>query len=402
MGVHFMRNNNFFRGVSYSLILEFACGSLSFFSQTVWADEVGLVNALTAINLSKLQALSAYGLTAGGWASVGYTFNPSHPANRSNGPVQFNNRANELHLHQLGLFLEKPLDYNQHHWQIGGRFEFMFGTDTPNSQATGHWDNNLIDANSLRFYDIALPQAYLEVFAPFGNGITTKLGHFYSIIGYESVASPPNLFVSHSYSMKSSPFTMTGVLTSYTVHETLTIQAGAVTGGDNLDQHAGAWSVLGGINLSDQNHTRNLSFSILDGEIDDTQSSHLTYIYSMFHQALTEKWHFILQHDYGFQQNAREGQNAAWYSLVNYLYYEVTPEWTAAIRAEWFRDEDGTRFAFLPGSYYALSATINWKPYTWLTLRPEIRYDWAAGLKPFKDETRDQQLLLAIDAVVRF
>jgi hypothetical protein len=372
---------------------------LSTLSQSVLAEESGLVNTLTG---SQWHNLKSYDLNVGGWASFGYTFNPSRPLDRSNGSVQFNNRANEFHLHQLGLFIEKQIDRSNQKWQIGGRFEFMFGTDTPNTQASGHWDNNLVDSNSIRFYDIALPQAYLEIFAPYGKGVGAKLGHFYSIIGYESVPSPPNLFVSHSYSMKSSPFTMTGVLTSYPVNDLLTVQLGAVTGADNLDQYAGAWSFLGGFNLSNLSHTRDLTFSILDGDIDDTQPSHLTYGYVMFHQAFAEQWHFILQHDYGFQQNARDGQNAEWYSLVNYLSYDISPKWTAGLRTEWFHDDDGTRFASLPGSYYALSATINWKPSAWLTLRPEIRYDWASGLTPFKDETRDHQLLLAIDAVVRF
>ncbi len=45
-----------------------------------------------------------------------------------------------------------------------GRFEFVFGTDTPNYQATGHWDDNLISENNLRFYDMALTQIYIEIY----------------------------------------------------------------------------------------------------------------------------------------------------------------------------------------------------------------------------------------------
>ncbi|MCX7088837.1 MAG: porin [Methylococcales bacterium] len=366
------------------------------------AEEPSAIKALTGKDFSQLSGLDSIGLTAGGWATAGFTYNPSQPKDRSNGSVQFNNRANEFHLYQLGLFVDKSLDRSSQNWQLGGRFEFMFGTDAPNTQATGHWDTDLINTDALRFYDVALPQAYFEILIPVRHGISAKIGHFYSIIGYESVPSPLNLFVSHSYSMKSSPFTMSGLLTSYQVNDLLTVQAGAVTGADNVDQHAGAWSFLGGINVTNQQRSRDFTFSILDGEIDDTQPSHLTYYYSMLHQAITEKLHVILQHDYGRQQNAKEGKNAEWYSLVNYLTYEITPHWNTGIRAEWFHDDDGTRFSTAPGSYYALSVASNWKPYAWLTLRPEIRHDWASGSRPFQNETRDQQLLLIIDAVIRF
>jgi len=365
------------------------------------AQQQGGVKALIGKDLTQLTGLDAFDLTLGGWATTGYSYNPSHPADRSNGTVQFNNRANEFALHQLGLFIEKPLDRNGKNWQLGGRFDFMFGTDTANTQATGHWDSHLISQRNLRFYDIALPQAYVELYAPFGNGISTKIGHFYSVLGYESVPSPPNLFVSHSYSMKSSPFTMSGVLVGYAINDILTVQAGAVTGADNLDRYAGAWSFTGGVSLENQSHTRGFAFTILDGDVDDTTPSHLSYYYSMLHQDLTTDLHYVLEHDYGEQQNALAGQ-AEWYSLVHYLTYDLAREWSAGLRAEWFHDDDGTRFSVTPGSYYAISAAANWKPRAWLTIRPELRYDWAAGAKPFNVETRNNQLLLSIDAVIRF
>lgn len=366
------------------------------------AQEQSAFKDLTGQDLTQLSGLNAVDLVMGGWATGGYTYNPLHPADGSNGVVQFNNRANEFTLHQFGLFIEKPLARNLQSWQLGGRFEFMFGTDTANTQATGHWDSHLINQQSLGFYDIALPQAYVEIYAPIGNGISTKIGHFYSIIGYESVPSSPNFFVSHSYSMKSSPFTMSGILSSYALNDILTVQAGAVTGPDNLDRHAGAWSFIGGFNLENQNHTRGFTFSILDGDVDDTLPSHLTYYYSMLHQDLTTDLHYVLQHDYGEQQNALAGQHAEWYSLVHYLTYDFNQEWSAGLRAEWFHDDDGARFSVVPGSYYDISAGANWKPRVWLTVRPELRYDWAAGPKPFNVETRNNQLLLSIDAVIRF
>jgi len=88
-------------------------------------------------------------------------------------------------------------------WDIGGRFDFMYGSDAVFTQAygapQGNWDLNLMPNDASRFYKMALPQAYVEVFAPVGNGLSTKIGHFYTIIGNEVVTAPDNFFYSHAY-----------------------------------------------------------------------------------------------------------------------------------------------------------------------------------------------------------
>ena len=378
------------------------CLFLVAFSSDILARNLGVVERISGKNLSQNLGLNENTLNLGGWLAAGFNYNPLEPKDHSNGPVQFNNRANEFNLYQLGLFVEHPTDRSLHDWQVGGRFEFMFGTDTPNTQASGHWDSHLIGHDDLGFYDLAFPQAYLEILMPVGNGVSAKIGHFYSILGYESVPSPPNLFVSHSYSMKSSPFTMSGLLLSYPIDNHLTVQAGGVTGPDNFDQNAGAWSFVGGFNWENTGRTGGFVFSVLDGDADDSKPSHLTYYYSMLHFNLTPKFHFVFEHDFGKQENAIESQNAEWYSVVNYLTYDIDDKWSTAMRAEWFHDDDGTRFLTTPGSYYEVSFGINWKPSDWLIVRPEVRYDWADGNKPFDMNRLDNQLLFSMDSVITF
>ena len=53
-----------------------------------------------------------------------------------------------------------------------------------------------------------MPQLYAD-FAY--NRLTVRLGHFYTIIGYEVVTAPDNFFSSHAYTMQyGEPFTHTG------------------------------------------------------------------------------------------------------------------------------------------------------------------------------------------------
>ena len=68
-----------------------------------------------------------------------------------------------------------------------------------------------------------------------------------------------------------------------------------------------------------------------------------------------------------------------------------------------------------PASYYAFTAGLNYKPMKWLTLRPNVRYDWVDGTfagtsnpyKPFGNGTspgngKDAQFLFSADAVITF
>jgi hypothetical protein len=56
-----------------------------------------------------------------------------------------------------------------------------------------------------------MPQAYVETNLPIGKGLSVKVGHFYTLLGYEVVTAPDNFFYSHSYSMQyGEPFTHWG------------------------------------------------------------------------------------------------------------------------------------------------------------------------------------------------
>ena len=290
------------------------------------ADEAGpsgLIQSLSGKDASSWTGLQPYGVNIGGWAAAGINYNTANPNDRSNGPVSMTDRSGEFNLYQLDLFIEKAVT-KASAWDVGGRFDFMFGTDSRYTQATGNWDMGLISQRDLRFYDIALPQAYVEVFAPIGNGLSGKFGHFYTIIGYESVPSPLNFFSSHTYSFKSSPFTTTGALFSYALNEQWGLNFGAVTGADNFNRDIGSWSQMSGLTWTNAKTGTTASFSIMSGDVYSNQGSQLVYYSAIVQQALG-KWHFVLQHDRGTQQNAiAQGQNAEWYSIVQYLTYQVT------------------------------------------------------------------------------
>jgi hypothetical protein len=365
-------------------------------------SSTGLLSELSGKDAASWTGLQPYGVNLGGWAAAGINYNTANPSDRSNGPVSMTDRSGEFNLYQLDLFIEKTVT-KASKWDVGGRFDFIFGTDTRYTQATGNWDMGLISQHSLRFYDIALPQAYVEAFAPIGNGLSGKFGHFYSIIGYESVPSPLNFFPSHTYSFKSSPFTTTGALFSYALNEQWCLNFGAVTGPDNFNRDLGVWSQMSGLIWTNSKRGTTASFSVLSGDVYAHQSSQLVY-YSAILQQNLGKWQLVLQHDRGTQQNAiAQGQNAEWYSIVQYLTYQATDTLGLGVRGEWFRDHNGFRYSAGEASYYDVTAGLNWKPKSWLMIPPEARYDWSqAQIAPFDGGQRTNQFLLGIDGVIQF
>jgi hypothetical protein len=378
---------------------SYACNAPLLADDKTDPDPGGVIAELTAKNTRAWAGLQDSNWTVGGWGTTGINYNSDDPHDNSNGPISMTDRNGELNLYQLDLFVEKVLA-KQQRWEVGGRFDFMFGTDSRYTQASGHWDTKILGSNS--YYNIALPQAYLEVFAPIGNGLSAKFGHFYSIIGYESVPSSPNFFASHTYSFKSSPFTTTGALLNFALDEEWNLNFGAVTGPDNFDRDLGAWSQMSGISWTNIEMGTSLSFSILQGDIYQYQPSNQVYYSAIFQQNLG-KWHYVLQHDRGTLAHAVNDQTASWYSIVNYLTYQINEIWGVGMRGEWFRDQNGIRYGNGEAGYYDVTAGLNWKPKQWLLLRPEFRYDWSQSqIPPYDAGKRYNQLVMGIDAVIQF
>lgn len=360
----------------------------------------GLVSQLSGRDADAWLGLAGSNWTLGGWATSGINYNTDAPHDDSNGPIDMTDQNSRYNLYQLDLFLEKAVARGQH-WDVGGRLDYMFGTDTRYTQAAGDWDSRILGPDN--YYNIAIPQAYVEVYAPYGSGISAKIGHFYTIIGYESVPSGLNFFSSHTYSFKSSPFTTTGVLGNYAINDQWQISLGAVKGMDNFDLDMQAWSQMSGFTYTNLDSATSVSFSIMQGPAYQNMPGSDVEYYSAILQQQFGDFHYVLQHDRGTLNHAVNGQTAVWYSVVQYLTWQLDDVWGLGLRGEWFRDQNGFRYGNGEASYYDLTAGLNWKPLPWLVVRPECRYDWAqAQTAPYDQGRRFNQVVMGLDAVVQF
>lgn len=415
---------------------------------------LGNVHANSLTNLFKDN-----GLELGGWINGGATYNANNPSDGFNGAVTFADRANRFQLNQLNLFLQRNVESEGKKWDMGGRFDFLFGTDAIYAQAfgisafdentgepsnRGNWDLNLC-CKSTRTYGIALPQAYLEAYIPVGNGLNIKAGHFYTPLGYETVPAPDNFFYTHAYILNSGePFTHTGFLGSYTINQNWAIQGGATTGSatggwdGGFDKQLDNWGGLANIRWNSNDQKTSVA---LGGTYGQTAVNEPWIMYSTVLQHwITPKTHWVLHHTHGWASNINLPggiQNAAWYSINSHLTHDLLRDLSIGIRAERFHDRNGWRvfspyrilsalnnkgvsyagntpFISAPADYYAVTLGMNWKPakrlkIDWkpmrnISIRKNIRYDRADGIdmafRPF--DGRKDQFLFSLDATIPF
>lgn len=343
-----------------------------------------------------------------GWIAQGVTLNTRSPRNRSNSPVTFNDGSNEYQMNQLYLVAERAVRDDD--WSVGGRVDFLYGTDHRYTMARGlEVNRDLSPKWNREEYGLALPQAYAEVFAPVGTGVNVRAGHFYTILGYEAVAAPENFFYSHAYTMQyGEPFTHTGVLAATDVGP-LKLQAGVTRGWDNWENNNDEYGFLGAVGWTSDDERTALAFALHtgpeEGLLSPDTNERTTYSLVFSHN-LHGPWSCVVQHDMGIDRRAmRDGSDATWYGLNMYLFREITEQWKFGYRFEWFRDDDGTRvIEGLAADYYQMSWGLNYSPSDRVRIRPSVRWDWigARGARPFADGTRDDQLLLDCDVLIMF
>jgi len=364
------------------------------------------------------QALDSMRIKTYGWLDVGIGAN--NWGAPWNGPVTFNDRAWQGQMNQLYLVNERTLDTESGGWDWGGRVDLLYGTDYIYTTARGldayragdpiglgapRWGSN-------KYYGLAMPQLYAEVGY---NDLAVKFGHFYTIMGYEVVPAIGNFFYTHAYTMQyGEPFTHTGILTTWTPNDQIIIYNGITNGWDNWDDgmrtfgpiqnpgYPGAGSnaaYLGGVTFKNSDQTQALTFTVHSGNELPQFGSGIAgnrSLYSLVYtNEVTDKLTYVLQHDNGWQFNAfgpvNNLQTAQWYGVNQYMFYSLNDEWTAGMRFEWFRDNNGYRvinplrnFLFgqnpvyggYTGNFWALTWGLNYKPNKNWIVRPELRYDW--------------------------
>ncbi|MFK8113988.1 MAG: porin [Rubripirellula sp.] len=318
------------------------------------------------------------GWSVGGWLQLGYH-------NKANS--LFNSRPDEFQLHQAWLYAEKAIDTSCG-FDIGGRIDYLYGTDSQDTQAFGTdprgWDNSW--DNGLD-YGHALPQVYLE--AGYGD-LSVKLGHFYTIIGWEVVGATGNFFYSHAYTMyNSEPFTHTGALATLGLSDEISVWGGYTMGWDSgFDDNGDAF--LGGVTLSVSDDVT-IIYAATGGRFGEATigTDERGYMHSLIADiALTDGLQYIIQSDLLDTHNASGTAVRETFGINQYLIANISDCFALGARFEWWNAEFGGTG---DSDVYDLTLGANYKPHANVMVRPEIRWDWdddlIAGLEGGQDQT---------------
>jgi len=320
-----------------------------------------------AFDLGDSLSLSDSGWDIGGWSSWGFS-------TRNDGvfatyPGHFQNN-------QTNLFVEKIAD-GSNGLGIGGRIDVMYGTDGSNTQSFGNHPGKFDYHNNFGVYDWAIPQLYAE-FA--WDKLSVKVGHFYTLLGYQVVPATGNFFYSIPYTFNfGEAFTHTGVLSTYTMNDRVKFYGGYTLGWDTgFDQYRQGSSFLGGASIGitdDITATYILTAGNL-GWIGKGYTHSIVVDY-----VINDKWEYVIQSDLDSTRDSPIGSvpmAMSHYSAIGvnqYLFYTVNDILKSGLRVEWWK-ANGT-------SLQELAYGLNIRPTANLVLRPEVRYNWSNGIPGF-------------------
>lgn len=335
------------------------------------------------------------GFNIGGWTSVGY----HSQAN----PLSFNTYPDKVQLGQQWLFAEKVAD-GSCGLGFGGRVDYLYGTDAPDTQAFGipnnHFDNTW-DNNTNAGYGHAMPQLYGEVAH---CNLSVKFGRFFTIIGNEVVQSPGNFFYSRQFTFyNAEPFTHTGVLSTYKVDDGLQLYNGYVLGWDSGFEDNGD-AYLGGFKkqLNDKwsfLYTTSLGrFGSGNRPVNERGGIHSAILMG----SLTEKLTYINQTDMMYTKNAAGGPQRNTFGNIHYLIYQMNKCWAVGQRFEWF-NFGGAGFNNVQNDdLYNYTLGLNYRPHANFVIRPEVRWVWDRTGFGFNENNSANQTAFGGDMVFTF
>lgn len=363
------------------------------------------------------------GIDMGGWVQQGITYNAVDPSDGFNGPVPINDRDGEYQLNQAWLYFVKPTKTDGCGWDVGGRIDLVYGTDWRYGMVPGLEDHVNSQDN---FYGWVFPQFYMEVAV---NDLTVKMGHYGTLVSYEVIPAVGNFFYSHCYLMSGyfDPLLVTGLQAEYQLNDNWTLVSGFHRGWLMFEDNNEEMDYLGGLRWKSDDKATTLSMMVDTGAQDAAGLNNRTTYMLVFSQQLGPNLTYALQHNLGFEDDGSlrtAGDDAEWYGVCQWLTYKINDKWSAGARAEWVRDDDGSRIGGLgnyigsdkgwlglpgfAGNFYDISLGLNYRPCPNLVLRPEVRWDWyegttnLAGELPFDNGNDDDQFLVAMDMIFTF
>ncbi len=342
-----------------------------------------------------------------GYAEASYTYNADNPARQLNLGRVFDINDNRIQINQLDLHIERKAD--PHQFDLGGRIELLYGTDSRFIHSSDFIDYGNKETTSTSSsglyrgpeYQFDIPQIYFDLTLPVGEGIRLRFGKF---LFFKQIDPNASVFYSHSFTFGAAlPFTLTGITGEYRINDRLTIEGGFSRGwGQTFTDTNGAIDGLGRVRYKLGDAT-DLSFALIVGPELFGDNSHYRAVFDgTLTYSVDEHLTLLFDGVYGYQAEPSGATSDQWYGLSTYAVYKVNDALNVNSRAEFYRDEEGFTTGIRQTLFEAtLGLTIT--PFATdpigqnFKIRPEIRYDYSTA-RYFNGLTDHGQFTMAIDA----
>ena len=382
------------------------------------------------------------GIRLGAQFQGGFYGNANSPSSGMNIGQSFTDRSNSVLLNQALFTVSKELDKKATDYDVGFRFQAMYGTDARYT----HFLNELSNVTAQRTQFDIVSAAFLA-HTPWltEGGMDFTVGQYATPLGFETIDPSTNLFYSHSYIFNYGlPLKHTGALSVTHVVPELDVYLGVDMGnntsfgaGDNNSAAAGLVGV--GSTLMDGNLTL-LALSHFGPENPSRTVPNADQYYRYYNDFLAtykydDKLSFTAElnwvhDDYGYNTNGQKGADG--YGGAGYVSYALDDTIVLNARGEVFRDQNNFFVAAFPNSlgpvqalggrppatlqaaaingttYGAITMGFTYKPEvpatsTTLRIRPEGRYDTAlSGGKPYNDQKTAGAFFFGADVILGF
>lgn len=385
--------------------------------------------------------LDTHRISISGWLAGSYT---ASQASFSNSPVVWNDRANEFLFQQGWVRIERSIvtdGTTSPSW--GFRSDWLFGSDYRMTLPRGLWNSQLLasdipiaDPSRQNLYGVDPITFYVNGYFPnVAKGLEVQVGRIWTPFGVESMEAPSAPLMSRSYAFNwCPPFTHCGIMGTLQVNDQWRVQAGLVNGNDVLiGDPAEEMRFVGTIGWTQANGKNSITFgtslgrgkfntgapfdpNVISLMSESAGRNNINVFDLVWIHTVNTRLSYIFEVMYGYQYGvptdditARSGathNTAHWGSICQYLIYQFNPKMSGVLRFELFDDFDGQRTGY-EGLYTAVTAGVQFKPYSWMMFRPEIRYDYNGYTTPFDPDqtnsgTRHGLLTAGADLIVRW
>ena len=381
---------------------------------------------LTKALWSLFPALKRARIKVYGWVDSGLTVSTS---SKSNIPESYAIVPNGIELDQGVIRFERVPDTVQtDHIDWGFRFTPMYGIDYRWTTSQGWFSDQLLKHNYL--YGIDPVEVYGLIYFPHvAQGMILKFGRYISPPDIEAQLAPDNYLFTHSLMFTFDCYTQTGINAAIKLNNQWSILFGIHAGDDiapwNAAAHPTAMAMVRWVSANNNDSLWGGIDSLNNGKFkanhDNLQQFNLTWTHRFNESGTllttTETYYIFQTHalvggtvNFGPPHAWFEGVgpgapipgNAPAYGIVNYTEWKFAKRDFLSVRPiDFIVDFKGERSGFATTmSSWTVGVTHRFNEL--ISVRPEVRYEYAFSARPWDNGLRKGQLMFAGDAILRF